>query len=514
MLISSVPYDVVFIRFSRSDPVESVCVDELVEVDCVDFFGDSPQTRRLLVNSDTGSYVSLLAGSRQSPASRCEETGVSRQYLTECVWRKSCCEAVKMSKVQMLRAFVKQRLTAAAEEKFELFERTIAEYEEELCRQRKLLDAVFKPEVRLHKADVQLLSASQEEDPPEQREWSPSLDQEDPTELPHVKEEQEELWTSQEGQQLPGPEEAAITKSTFPPVPVKSEEEDEEKPQCSQLHQRHTEDMKTEADGEDCGGPEAARSSDPDRHLEPDTDDETSQSSEPETDDSCDWEETREPRSGLNLLQNNDDHSGVQTGEKLFSCSVCGKSYQRKNSLRNHMELHSEGKRLSCSVCKKTFQFRRNFTRHMSIHTGEKPFSCSVCGLTFRQKDNLKQHSTVHTGEKPFTCSVCGKGFPQQRSLRRHATVHTGEKPFSCSVCKASFRVRSSLSIHMRVHTGEKPFSCSVCGKSFALKKRLQRHVTVHTGEKPFSCSVCDRRFSALAHAKRHKCAGESSGNK
>ncbi|XP_076579424.1 uncharacterized protein LOC143315820 isoform X9 [Chaetodon auriga] len=162
---------------------------------------------------------------------------------------------------------------------------------------RKLLDAVFQPEVRLHRADVRLLSASQEEDPPEQQEWSPSLDQEDPAELPHIKEEQEELWTSQEGEQLPGPEEADITKSTFPPVPVKSEEEDEEKPQSSQLHQRHAEDTETETDGEDCGGPEPARSSDPDRHLEPDTDDETSPSSDPETDDSCDWEETREAQS-------------------------------------------------------------------------------------------------------------------------------------------------------------------------------------------------------------------------
>ncbi|XP_070814165.1 tripartite motif-containing protein 44-like [Chaetodon trifascialis] len=151
---------------------------------------------------------------------------------------------------------------------------------------RKPLDAVFQPEVRLHRAGVQLLSASPEEDPPEQQEWSPSLDQEDPAELPHIKEEQEELWSSQEGEQLPGPEEADITKSTVPPVPVKSEEEDEEKPQSSQLHQRHAEDMETEADGEDCGGPEA------------DSEDETSQSSDPETDDSCDWEETRGPQSG------------------------------------------------------------------------------------------------------------------------------------------------------------------------------------------------------------------------
>ncbi|XP_044043427.1 uncharacterized protein LOC122871906 isoform X5 [Siniperca chuatsi] len=37
--------------------------------------------------------------------------------------------------------------------------------EEELYGQRKLLDAVFQPEVRLHRADVQLLLVSKEEDP-------------------------------------------------------------------------------------------------------------------------------------------------------------------------------------------------------------------------------------------------------------------------------------------------------------------------------------------------------------
>ncbi|XP_055020242.1 uncharacterized protein LOC110172807 [Boleophthalmus pectinirostris] len=57
-----------------------------------------------------------------------------------------------MSKSQTLRALVNERLTAAAEEIFALFERTIAEYEEEVCRskeenQRKqeLLDSILSP---------------------------------------------------------------------------------------------------------------------------------------------------------------------------------------------------------------------------------------------------------------------------------------------------------------------------------------------------------------------------------
>ncbi|XP_068590947.1 SWI/SNF complex subunit SMARCC1-like [Cebidichthys violaceus] len=179
---------------------------------------------------------------------------------------------VKMSKVQMLRSLVNQRLTAADEEIFGLLERTIAEYEEELSRskeenerQRKLLDAVCNPEVRIQRADVQQLLVVKEEVPPEQQEWSSSLDQEDP-EPPHIKVEQEELYTSQEGEQIQGLEEADV-KFSFTPV---------------QLHQRQTEQMET----------------DPDRHPELDTDDKTEDSS-----DSDDWKENREPQSGLNSLK-------------------------------------------------------------------------------------------------------------------------------------------------------------------------------------------------------------------
>ncbi|XP_044043438.1 zinc finger protein 135-like isoform X6 [Siniperca chuatsi] len=389
-----------------------------------------------------------------------------------------------MSKVQTLRAFVSQRLSAAAEEIFELFERTIAEYEEELCGQRKLLDAVFQPEVRLHRADVQLLSVSKEEDPPEQQDWSPSLDLEDPPEPPHIKEEPEELWTSQEGEQLRGLEEADIIKFTFTPVPVKSEEDDEEKPQSSQLHQRLTEQMKTETDGEDCGGPEPARNSDPDTHLQPDIQDKMPDSSEPD-----DWEETRETQSGLNPLKNNEvpvSDQECNTGKTSSSSSECATSFGHKGHLQEQ-----DG-----------------------LQTGEKPYSCSVCGKSFARKEYLRQHMRIHTGEKPFSCSVCAKRFAQKDNLRQHLIIHTGEKPFSCSVCGKGFTQRSTLTQHLRVHTGEKPFSCSVCKASFGNRGHLSRHMRIHTGEKPYSCSVCDKRFTQLAHIKRHKCAGESSGSK
>ncbi|XP_049923357.1 zinc finger protein 771-like isoform X21 [Epinephelus moara] len=385
-----------------------------------------------------------------------------------------------MSKVQMLRSLVKQRLTAAAEEIFGLFERTIAEYEEELCRskeenerQRKLLETVSNPQLRLHRADVQQLLVVKEEVPPEQQEWSSSVDQEDP-EPPHIKEEQEELWISQEGEQLQGLEEDDITKFTFSPVPVKSEDEEEE-PQSSQLHQRHTEQVETEAYGEDYGGPE------PDACLQPYTDEKAGDSPEPETDVSDD--ETIEYQSVLNSLKNNEVSVSdwrFTAGKKPFGCSECGKRFGRKQELK----------------------------RHMSTHTGEKPFSCSVCNKSFTQSGHLHIHMRGHTGEKPFSCSECGKRFGTKTPLKKHMSTHTGEKPFSCPVCSKSFTESGNLQKHMIIHTVEKPFSCSECGKRFPRKGYLAHHMRTHTGEKPFSCTVCHQRFTWLTQLRIHQCVG------
>ncbi|CAB1439408.1 unnamed protein product [Pleuronectes platessa] len=148
------------------------------------------------------------------------------------------------AEVPTMRAMLTERLTAAGEEILAGLEETLAEYEHrvelserEICSQRRLLDAVMQPVVRLYRAvcpaDVQQLMVNKEEVPPEQQQWSPLVDQEDP-EPPHIKEEQEEPWTNQDGQQLQGLEEADI-KFTLTPVAVKSEE-DEEKLKSSTLH--------------------------------------------------------------------------------------------------------------------------------------------------------------------------------------------------------------------------------------------------------------------------------------
>lgn len=69
-----------------------------------------------------------------------------------------------MAKIQLLRMFLNQRLTAAAEEIFGAVEKTIAEYQEEVCRSKeengrlqRQLDIVLKPqEIQLQRTGLSL----------------------------------------------------------------------------------------------------------------------------------------------------------------------------------------------------------------------------------------------------------------------------------------------------------------------------------------------------------------------
>ncbi|XP_061836970.1 uncharacterized protein [Nerophis lumbriciformis] len=348
----------------------------------------------------------------------------------------------------MLKTMIKERLMAAADEIFALFERTIASYEEELSR---------TSEKERHRQQLEAVA----------------FDDKDVQQPPRIKDEEEELWTTQ----------ADLAQLPLTGVSVKTEDDEEKPPESSQLHRRGAEppssssqqDETTEAEGDHCGGSQV------DKLLAPlsDSDDITSHSPE-DTQDALSSDTDRE----ADIRTHADSQcSKKKTRQKCFTCSICDKSFYYKSNLSRHRWTHSKEKPFSCPVCAKSFSHKSNLTRHALTHTGEKHFSCSVCGDKFAYSYTLARHMRTHTGEKPFVCSVCGQSYSQKSNMVAHMKTHSGEKPFSCSICGRRFSQKVNMASHLATHAVEKPFRCSVCGKSFCYQKSLTAHMLAHNGE-------------------------------
>ncbi|XP_045902460.1 zinc finger protein 233-like [Micropterus dolomieu] len=357
------------------------------------------------------------------------------------------------------REFVSERLTAAAEEIFSVFKNTIVEYEEEIDRQRRLLDIIWKPEIKLHRIELPQQHVCKEEEVlADQQLWIqeriPGLDQEDP-QPPQVKEEQEELWTSQEGEQLVVKQET----DTFMLSPT-HEESDHGEAELKSDHQLLSHSCHVAESQDQKGGEHEDSGSTSDAEPKQKNQDHNS----------------RSPRNNVHKSTMSEVHHDPHTGKNSFTCDTCGKE----------------------------FQYKSLFQRHLRIHTGEKPYSCDICGKDFRTNGNLRIHMSTHTSEKPYPCVTCEKVFRSRNHLELHMRTHTGEKPFSCETCRKDFRTSSHLKLHIRTHTGEKPYLCKICGRRFSAPFQFRRHVTIHTGEKPYSCEICGKALRDSGQLKNH----------
>uniref|UniRef100_A0A8C6U1N7 C2H2-type domain-containing protein n=1 Tax=Neogobius melanostomus TaxID=47308 RepID=A0A8C6U1N7_9GOBI len=336
-------------------------------------------------------------------------------------------------KGEYLRALVTERLTAAAEEIFALFERTVVEYEEELLRSREENQRLRCREETQRRPEEEALLLQPQGELLKQDALLPQ------TQSSFLDEGSPDSPQTENAVRDALPEFPCVIKTEVIEDSDEDLEEDLEPPTGSSIHQ-----METEADEEDY---------------------------------SQDYEDDPARRSlfsQFNVERFPSNSASAESGTDTAS--------DAKDKLKKHQ----------CYFCEKKFKDRHSLKRHTVVHTGEKPFQCPVCAKSYSYKETLMAHMSLHgwskkPGEEPagpkstlFTCPICMKTVTTSFALRSHILIHTGEKPYSCPVCNKRFSQKVYVRKHMRTHTGEKPFSCSECDMKFSRKSNLNRHLKVH----------------------------------
>ncbi|MEQ2295668.1 hypothetical protein AMECASPLE_016838 [Ameca splendens] len=284
-----------------------------------------------------------------------------------------------MSKIEMLRLLINQRLTAAAEEIFGVFGRTIAEYEEEISRskleidrQRRLLELSRKPQISLQ-ADSSAIS--------EQRDWSSSLDlneEEPPTRIKEEEQEQD-VWTDPPGEMPERSEQNNVGFVLF---------------QSSAAG--------TQQDNSSTGSPVSKFQS---QDLE-----DSGMDPRPGTSVQQTCSELNEDRPGAcegasGNVQNDSVDVAFPKVVDSYICTVCGKAFYERGQWAKHTRIHRKvdskvDKSFTCDICGKRLTRSDGYQKHLRVHTGEKPYSCHVCGRSFSDNSNYKRHIRRHMREK------------------------------------------------------------------------------------------------------------------
>ncbi|XP_069502039.1 zinc finger protein 250-like isoform X2 [Ambystoma mexicanum] len=152
--------------------------------------------------------------------------------------------------------------------------------------------------------------------------------------------------------------------------------------------------------------------------------------------------------------------------------------------------------------CEKLCISQEGLVRHRQINSGQKPFDCSECGRSFLGKGWLNRHRrSTHPGVKTFVCNECGVYFASKGLLELHQKIHVVKKrtpeklsahlggdlqKSQASERKCTKRLPRKIKprgIPAETLAGGKTFACKKCEKKFITRYYLLLHMKKHVVE-------------------------------
>ncbi|XP_032358766.1 zinc finger protein 182 [Etheostoma spectabile] len=267
-------------------------------------------------------------------------------------------------------------------------------------------------------------------------------------------------------------------------------------------------------------------------------------------------------------------HSRTHNGAKPYTCHHCEKSFGERHSLLIHRQKHIEEKPYLGFIQKVEAETDLRSVTHASgmeelacrqEDSGINIFPCTVTPYDKSEFDqeslqplSLYQIQTVADIDKDSSAAATvdpikaepagtdvgvsdgamydqlllsvspseqgdGKTEPKHRNInnilqsrpsRKSAELNvpfeagTTQKPHKCPCCTKCFSSTKTLLRHVRTHTEDKAYQCHLCGRNFCQKSDLVNHTRIHTGERPYQCPECPKSFAQkgnlVVHMRKH----------
>ena len=216
----------------------------------------------------------------------------------------------------------------------------------------------------------------------------------------------------------------------------------------------------------------------------------------------------------------------LSSGNKVYTCTVCGKTKPSAQSLRVHMRrLHQDS--YSCKQCDFEAATYLEIKKHMSATHNKDRFLCDQCDFTSTHLFRLKKHQQLcqkkrekgdKTPSKPaglkpvlseedkkFKCThgKCTFGCLTEDQLKKH--VDSKHKNWFCDQCAYQTTSHGAFIMHKRAKHEMIRYKCSQCDFETAYDFYLKVHIeTIHERIR-YPCDVCGHLSASLDLLKRHK---------
>ena len=178
--------------------------------------------------------------------------------------------------------------------------------------------------------------------------------------------------------------------------------------------------------------------------------------------------------------------------EKVL-CQICSATLS-KTCFKKHMERH-QGKTKPCRYCTKPFATIEDTKRHENT-CAKNPqpdvFYCEHCPKSFNNKNKLKYHLQMHDPDgRRFQCDICGAKFFKKQIWEKHVSYHSDVRPFHCKHCPSSFKIKRHLKTHELIHNESERYTCPLCpNRKFIQYGNLKIHMKVHEKEGVFIAGI------------------------